>query len=87
MHNIRMVYRAKVVQVSAIEPVIAWPKPAAEWARTDGVLASFVRGSVEAYRHDRHILFEPFPEVRTFIIRHCGYHILMEILGRLEFRL
>jgi hypothetical protein len=71
------------IRFSAIEPVIAWPKPAAAWARTDGVLSSFVRGNVEAYRRERHILFEPFPEVRTFMDRHCGYHILMEIISRL----
>jgi hypothetical protein len=73
-----------LIRFSAIEPVIAWPKPAAEWARTAGVLSSFVRGNVEAYRRYRHILFEPFPEVRTFIDRHCGYHILMEIFSHLE---
>jgi hypothetical protein len=65
-----------------MEPVIAWPKPAMEWARTEGVLAAFVRGNVEAYRRERHILFEHFPEVRSFMDRHCGYHILMEALGR-----
>ncbi len=73
-----------LIRFSAIEPVVAWPKPAAEWARTDGVLSSFVRGNVEAYRRDHHILFEPFPEVRAFMDRHCGYHVLMEIFGCLE---
>jgi hypothetical protein len=71
------------VRFSAIEPVIAWPTPAAEWARTDGVLSRYVQGNVEAYRRERHILFEDFPEIRTFIDRHCGYHIFMEILSRL----
>jgi hypothetical protein len=72
------------IRFSAMEPVIAWPKPATEWARTQGVLAAFVRGNVEAYRRERHILFEHFPEVRSFMDRHCGYHILMEALSRLE---
>jgi hypothetical protein len=72
------------IRFSAMEPVIAWPKPAIEWARTEGVLTAFVRGNVEAYRRERHILFEHFPEVRTFMDRHCGYHILMEALSRLE---
>lgn len=49
------------IRFSAMEPVIAWPKPAMEWARTEGVLAAFVRGNVEAYRRERHILFEHFP--------------------------
>ena len=72
------------IRFSAMEPIIAWPKPAMEWARTEGVLSAFVRGNVEAYRHERHILFEDFPEVRFFMDRHCGYHILMEALSRLE---
>jgi hypothetical protein len=71
------------IRFSAIEPVIAWPRPAAEWARTDGVLSRYVQGNVEAYLRERHILFEAFPEIRTFIDRHCGYHIFMEVLGRL----
>jgi len=69
---------------SAMEPVIAWPKPAVEWAQTEGVLAAFVRGNVEAYRRERHILFEHFPEVRSFMDRHWGYHLLMEALSRLD---
>ncbi len=73
-----------LIRFSALEPVIPWPKPAAEWARTDGVLSNFVRGNVEAYRRNRHILFEPFPEIRTFMTRHHGYHILMDILSRLH---
>jgi AraC-like DNA-binding protein len=72
------------IRFSALEPIIAWPRPAAEWARTDGVLSNFVRGNVEAYRRSRHILFEPFPEIRLFMDRHCGYHILMEIFGCLK---
>jgi hypothetical protein len=72
------------IRFAALEPIIAWPRPAAEWARTDGVLSKFVRGNVEAYRRNRHILFEDFPEVRIFMDRHCGYHILMEIFGCLE---
>ena len=72
------------IRFSAMEPVVVWPKPAMEWARTEGVLARFVRGNVEAYRRERHILFEPFPEVRTFMDRHCGYHILMDSLSCLE---
>ena len=72
------------IRFSAMEPVIAWPKPAREWAQTEGVLAAFVRGNVEAYRRERHILFEHFPEVRSFMDRHCGYHILMEALSRLD---
>lgn len=72
------------VRFAAIEPVIAWPKPAAEWARTPGVLSRYVQGNVEPYRRERLILFEPFPEIRTFIDRHCGYHIFMEAFGRLD---
>jgi hypothetical protein len=72
------------IRFSAMESVIAWPKPAIEWARTEGVLAAFVRGNVEAYRRERYILFEHFPEVRSFMDRHCGYHILMAALSRLE---
>ena len=71
------------VRFSAIEPLIAWPKPAAEWARTERVLSRYVEGNVEAYRRERHILFKDFPEIRSFIDRHCGYHIFMEILSRL----
>ena len=72
------------IRFSAMETIVAWPKPAMEWARTEGALAAFVRGNVEAYRRERHILFEHFPEVRSFMDRHCGYHILMEALSRLE---
>ncbi|GGI32882.1 hypothetical protein GCM10010987_71620 [Bradyrhizobium guangdongense] len=72
------------IRFSALEPVIAWPKAPAEWARTPGVLSGFVRGNVEAYRREHHILFEPLPEVRIFMDRHCGYHIFMEILSHLE---
>lgn len=72
------------IRFTAIEPVIGWPRPAAEWARTRGVLSRFVRGNVEAYRRERHILFEPFPEIRTFMDRRCGYHILMDILSQLK---
>lgn len=72
------------IRFAALEPIIAWPSPAAEWARMNGVLSNFVRGNVEAYRFDRHILFEAFPEVRIFMDRHCGYHILMEIFSCLE---
>jgi hypothetical protein len=81
---IEMMQNNLAIRFSAIEPVIAWPKPAAEWARTNGVLSRFVQGNVEAYMRYRHILFEPFPEVRAFMDRHCGYHILMEIFSRLE---
>ncbi len=73
-----------MIRFSALEAIIAWPKPASEWARTDGVLSNFVRGNVEAYKRNRHILFEAFPEIRIFMDRHCGYHILMEIFSRLE---
>ena len=72
------------IRFSALEPIIAWPRPAAEWARMDGVLSNFVRGNVEAYRRNRHILFEAFPEIRIFMDRHCGYHILMEIFSCLN---
>ena len=72
------------IRLSAMEPVIAWPKPPMEWARTEGVLAAYVRGNVEPYLRERHILFEHFPEVRSFMDRHSGYHILMEVLSRLE---
>lgn len=72
------------VRLSAMEPVLRWPKPAAEWARTKGVLEAFVRGNVEAYRRERHVLFERFPEIRSFMDRRCGYHILLDVLGRLE---
>jgi hypothetical protein len=71
------------VRLCAMEPVIRWPKPADEWARTDGVLDAFVRGNVEAYRRERYVLFEQFPEIRGFMDRHSGYHILMDVLGRL----
>lgn len=47
------------------------------------MLSRYVEGNVVAYRRERHILFAPFPEIRTFIDRHCGYHIFMEILSRL----
>jgi hypothetical protein len=76
--------RNLTIRFTAIAPVIAWPRPPAEWARTPGVLSRYVEGNVVAYRRERHILFAPFPEIRTFIDRHCGYHIFMEILGRLE---
>ena len=66
------------IRFSAMEPVIAWPKPAIEWARTEGMLAAYVQGNVVAHRRERHILLEHFPEVRIFMDRHCGYHILME---------
>ena len=72
------------IRFSALEPIITWPKPAAEWARTNGVLSNFVRGNVIAYRRNRHILFETFPEVRIFMDRHCGYHILMEVFSCLK---
>jgi hypothetical protein len=72
------------VRLSAMEPVIRWPKPAAEWARTKGVLEAFVRGNVEAYRRERYVLFERFPEIRGFMDRRCGYHILLDVLARLE---
>lgn len=72
------------IRFSALEPIITWPRPAAEWARTDGVLTNFVRGNVVAYRENRHILFEAFPEIRIFMDRHCGYHILMEVLSCLN---
>ena len=74
------------VRLAAIEPVIAWPKPAAEWAETDGALDGFVRGNVEAYRRARYTLFQKFPEVRGFMDRHCGYHILLDALARMEAR-
>ena len=57
---------------------------AAEWARTDDALAAFVRGNVEAYRRERYVLFERFPEIRSFMDRRCGYHILLDVLGRIE---
>jgi hypothetical protein len=72
------------IRLSAMEGVVAWPKPAAEWARTEGVLEAFVRGNVEAYRRERYVLYEQFPEIRAFMDRHCGYHILLDVLGRLE---
>ncbi len=72
------------VRLSAMEPVITWPKPAAEWARMDDVLAAFVRGNVEAYRRERYVLFERFPEIRGFMDRRCGYHILLDVLWRIE---
>ena len=72
------------VRFAAIEPVIGWPKPADEWARTDGVLSRYVEGNVEPYRREHYILFASFPEIRIFIDRHCGYHIFMEILRRLD---
>jgi hypothetical protein len=72
------------VRLAAIEPVIAWPKPAAEWAHTDRALDDFVRGNVEAYRRDRYALFQKFPEVRGFMDRHCGYHVPLDALARLE---
>lgn len=72
------------VRLCAMEPVIRWPKPAKEWAATSGVLEAFVRGNVEAYRRERYVLFERFPEIRGFMDRRCGYHILLDVLGRLE---
>jgi len=72
------------VRFAAMEHVIAWPKPAEEWARTDGVLEAFVRGNVEAYRCDRYTLFQDFPEIRVFMDRHCGYIVLMESLAQIE---
>jgi hypothetical protein len=71
-------------RLAAMEAVVPWPRPAAEWARTEGVLDAFVRGNVEAYRRQRYVLFEQFPEVRAFMDRHCGYHILLDMFGRLQ---
>lgn len=71
------------LRLAAMEPVMEWPKPAAEWARTEGVLMAFVRGNVEAYRRERFTLYSAFPEIRAFMDRHCGYLILMDSLTRL----
>lgn len=71
-------------RLSAMEPVVPWPKPAGEWARTDGVLEGFVRGNIEAYRNSRFLLFQQFPEIRGFMDRHCGYPVLLDVLGRAE---
>lgn len=72
------------IRLVAMEPVIPWPKPAAEWAKTEGVLAAFVRGNVEAYSRERYTLFQRFPEIRGFMNRHCGYHIFLDAFSRLD---
>ena len=72
------------VRLAAMEPVVSWPKPAADWARTDGVLAAFVGRNFAAYRDDGFKLYNDFPEVAFFMDRHCGYHLLLEALGQVE---
>lgn len=80
-------HRELSVRLSAMEPVIAWPRPADEWARREDVLMVFVRRNVEAFQGSRYTLYENFPEIRAFMDRRCGYAILMESLGRVDFSL
>jgi hypothetical protein len=68
-------------RLSAIELVVPWPAPAAEFARTPGVLEAFLGGNVAAYR-ENFKLFDDFPEVRAFMDRRCGYLVLLHALGR-----
>jgi len=72
------------IRFAAMEPLIAWPKPAGEWARTDSVLLAFARGNVEALRYGGYKLYDNFPEVRNFMDRRCGYLVLLYSLARLE---
>jgi hypothetical protein len=72
------------VRLAAIERVIAFPAPAAEWARASGVLAAFLGGNVAAHRRDNFLLFEGFPEVRAFMDRRSGYLVLLDALSRAE---
>lgn len=81
---IDMMQRELSIRLGAMERVVAWPKPAAEWARTEGVLMAFVRKNIEAYMHEKYRLYDDFPEIRAFMDRHCGYLILMDSLPRLE---
>lgn len=81
---IGMMQRELSIRLAAMESVVAWPKPASEWAVSEGVLMAFVRKNVEAYTQDRFQLYGDFPEIRGFMDRHCGYLILMDSLPRLE---
>ena len=81
---IETMHQNLTVRLAAIERVIPWPAPAAEWARAPGVLAAFVGGQVAAYSQENFLLFDCFPEVRAFMDRHCGYLVLLDALGRAE---
>lgn len=83
-HMVAQMQSELALRLAAIEPVIRWPKPAAEWARTEGVLLAFARGNIEAYRDENFTLYSTFPEIRAFMDRHCGYLILMDALTRLD---
>jgi hypothetical protein len=70
------------VRLESMERVVSWPAPAAEWARSPGVLGAFLGRNIAAYREAKFLLYHGFPEVRMFMDRRHGYVVLLETLGR-----
>lgn len=68
-------------RLSAVELVIALPAPAACWAAAPGVVSRWLGGVVSAYADHDFRLYDDFPQVRSMMDRHCGYLVLLALLG------
>lgn len=72
--------------LKAVEILAALPESADKLGSRPDMLYMIYRFGVDAYRHNRFILSEDFPAVRTFMTRSNGYLVLMAIIATLQFR-
>jgi hypothetical protein len=72
--------------LKAVEILADLPEPADQLAAKPEMLYMIYRFGVDAYRHNRFILSEEFPAVRTFMTRRNGYLVLMSIIASLQSR-